>query len=457
MKYLILLGAFCGFLRVSGNAQQLKALSAGMALAEVDTLLQLIRDVHVNPYLHNSQQVFDTRVRAIKATIRDSVSLPEHLLNLQRITALLNDGHTMPAIVQPAFIPELRQPVFLPAGLILYQGGLYASAALTQAYPAVPTGAEIRAINGRPVRPLIQDCLSLFGGPEPYRAQMTERLLSYYLFLNGIRPPFQLKDATGRHARIDSGSTFKATLWTTMPHLRTPNRFRILNDTVGELQFYSMSGNLDTWGSLLDSTFRELRVRNIRSLYIDIRNNPGGNSLFANYLLAYLTQEKLALSGGKCWRISERYKAYQRQQGDSTSEYQQQLTGSRWCFGSCTPETNPVIADTVFEGTVKVLTGPFTFSSANMLADAVKTFNLASLVGAPTGEYTNDFGETMTVTLPISKLMIQLTTSFDYGADCDRATFKVVTPDVRIEPTLAERISGTDVVYRYLLHGSAHQ
>jgi hypothetical protein len=46
-----------------------------------------------------------------------------------------------------------------------------------------------------------------------------------------------------------------------------------------------------------------------------------------------------------------------------------------------------------------------------MLADAVKQYKLATLIGEPTGESTNDFGEVYTMELPNSKVKVQVTTA----------------------------------------------
>ena len=46
-----------------------------------------------------------------------------------------------------------------------------------------------------------------------------------------------------------------------------------------------------------------------------------------------------------------------------------------------------------YSGNICVLTGPNTFSSANMLANAIKDYKLVILIGEATGEACNDYGE----------------------------------------------------------------
>jgi hypothetical protein len=77
------------------------------------------------------------------------------------------------------------------------------------------------------------------------------------------------------------------------------------------------------------------------------------------------------------------------------------------------------------------LIGPNTFSSANFLADAVKTYNLSTLIGLATGEYTNDFGELLEFTLPNSGNSIFISSAYDIGANGNPNLFEPVYPDIQ--------------------------
>lgn len=105
----------------------------------------------------------------------------------------------------------------------------------------------------------------------------------------------------------------------------------------------------------------------------------------------------------------------------------------------------------LFTGKVYLITGPLIFSSANMLADGVKEYHMATVIGQPTGENTNDFGEGYQVELPNSKLKIQTTTTFDLGVDCDPNTSHAVIPDILIEPSMKDKINKSDRVISYIL------
>lgn len=428
--------------------------SRAEVIADIDSLIATLKRVHYNPYLHISESSFDDNVKDIKRSLKDSVAFKACLLNLYKITASLHDGHSMPAIVQPVLVPELQTNTFLPFRFIFDAQAVYISGS-DYKNSGIPYGSRIRTINNVPVEQAAKEYQMLLGGSENFRREIVTRLMGYFLFLHGVYPPYTItyttpQKKTGTLA-LKEGVNFMEMLQKSMPHLNGANEYRILEEKIAYLSYTSMDGDLNAWGLYLDSLFNDIRAKGIKTLCIDVRNNSGGNSLFNNYLLAYITKNKFLQASGKSWRISDDYKKYQRENGNSNTEYQSRTNGSVWDSENCTPAENPVIADSIFNGKTYLLTGAFTYSSANMLADAFKTFHVGSIIGEATGEYTNDFGEVMTVSLPNSKIRVQLTTSFEFGADCNKKGYRTVQPDISIVPSLEDKLSGTDKALLYLL------
>ena len=85
-----------------------------------------------------------------------------------------------------------------------------------------------------------------------------------------------------------------------------------------------------------------------------------------------------------------------------------------------------------------MLIGPSTFSSANFLADAVKTYNITTLIGTPTGEYTNDFGEQLNFNLDNSESPVFISSTFDIGANGNDAILEPVYPDIEVKTDALE-------------------
>lgn len=102
---------------------------------------------------------------------------------------------------------------------------------------------------------------------------------------------------------------------------------------------------------------------------------------------------------------------------------------------------------------VYVLIGPGTFSSAQDNAIDLRSTLHATLVGEPTGEKPNGYGEVKLLTLPNSKLQIQYSTKFFHLVkDSDPSALE---PDVRVSRTLDDALAGRDPVLEAALRHPA--
>ncbi len=439
---------------ISSHCFSQSFISKESAMDDIDFYNETLQDVHYNPFLFTDKNKYFAEAEALKKSLPDSISIYEFITVLYRLSAILKDGHNSPFIVQPIIIDELKKEQFFPYSLIPEKNKLYVLKN-SSGPSSIPAGAEIVSVNQINMSSLLPKMQTWLGGNKPYTEEMTGRLLSYFLFLAGITAPFQVQytDPSGAkmNKTITTGIKFKDALALTMPHIKQDYDFKLIEGKLGYINFMSMSGEMNPFNHFLDSCINLVKKEKIKNIVIDLRNNSGGNSALGDLLFSYITTKKYTLMGGRKWKISAQYKDYLLSNGDSTNEYLQKENGSIWELGNCEAWENRFKNNNIFEGKVWMLTGPFTFSSANMIADGAKQFKIAELVGEPTGENTNDFGETYVFPLPNSKIKMQTTTSFDYGANCDKTSHEPVKPDKTIDYDLKDRINGTDRDLEYIL------
>ena len=94
-------------------------------------------------------------------------------------------------------------------------------------------------------------------------------------------------------------------------------------------------------------------------------------------------------------------------------------------------------------GPVYVLIGPYTFSSAEMAAIEFHDDLHATLVGSPTGERPNGYGDINFIKLPNSKLTISFSTKFFRLMKDDPPE---LAPDMLVPSTLTDVLNGRDAV-----------
>lgn len=420
----------------------------------MDSLLAVINKVHYQPFRYISEAALAENTDRIRKSIGDSISVKEFTRKIFALTSLFQDGHMAPALGQSALRTELLKKQFLPARLISDDEDQVWVHSAADAFP-VPAGARITSINGRNLATLKSEARSFVGGLPQWKKEFSDRIFSYILFFQGVQAPFEIRYKMGdseKTVRLQEGVNFSDALAFSLPSLKQASySFRIIENKIGYFNFISMSGDYVHFMNFLDSAFTEMRKRDIQHFAVDLRNNSGGDSRFGDILLSFVSQKPFALNGIKYWKISRSYKNMLLARGDTANNFHQQPDGSIWQLGNCQPKEKMVNVDSVFTGRVYLLTGPFTFSSANMLADGARHYQLATIIGEATGESVNDFGEVYSFELPQSKIKVNTTTSFDLGAACDETLRNAVAPHVPIKTTISDILQNHDPVWQYVL------
>jgi C-terminal processing protease CtpA/Prc len=131
-----------------------------------------------------------------------------------------------------------------------------------------------------------------------------------------------------------------------------------------------------------------------------------------------------------------------------SSDTRKYITGPAGSFAP--PDDRPLRSWTrgepFFGGPVCVLTGPRSFSAAAEFADAVKTYQLATIVGEETGGRPNDFGNNLPFLLPNSKLTVNIATVSAVRANGNASDSNPVIPDILVRRTAADIKIGNDPV-----------
>jgi C-terminal processing protease CtpA/Prc len=226
--------------------------------------------------------------------------------------------------------------------------------------------------------------------------------------------------------------------------------YRMIAPGIGYMDFFSLFDGLSTDTHFKDAVgtmFTRVAADRPRVLIIDIRNNSGGSDTAVSALLRHITLKPFRLIASSHVKRSTEAQEYFKSHiripfrwmglHYLSSDVRQYFNGAA---GSLAPPADRPLralprAEPFFDGPVCVLTGPFTFSAAGEFADAVKTYQLATIVGEETGGRPNDFGNQMPFVLPHSGLTLQIATMLGVRANGDAADPGAVTPDIVVRRT----------------------
>jgi hypothetical protein len=417
------------------SAQTLNKISVDDAIEDVNDLITKIESVHYNPFHKvDKQNILKKKDSLFLNWNKDSISYREFTKDGMWITALMSNGHTSLDWQNPQLFPELISSSFIPFKAKLVKNKLVVTSSSSK---LVKVGDTIVTINNQNAVSLFRDVMGLTGGIDTFKRAVSEKLFPLYLF-------FFLKEDTGYKIKTNSseekyitGISVQEVFEFVQSDINRENyTFEIIQDNIGLIS-YNKCEDYDTFCKFIDSTFQQISSKRIDKLIIDLRFNSGGNSKLNDKLLSYLTRNKYRQSSGRYWKVSEEVK--QKIKNDSLwNDFLEESFLSTYVASdnqsiinaidySLTKNPKPAY---FFKGTHCFLIGPYTYSSANYLADAIKTFKLSTLIGTATGELTNDFGEQIEFQLSNSKSYFFVPTTYDIGANKNESMMTTIIPDI---------------------------
>ena len=388
--------------------------------AELRYMAEKMPEVHKNLFHKMTRQQFEQAVERLHARIP---SLTRHgvIVEMARIVALINDGHTRIDFTRDAAIGFRR----LPLRLYLYEDGLYVHAAATEYAHAV--GARVVRIGnvsaedaaaavGQVVsydnEMMIKDVL-------PHRLVIPEILHALGLVDQVDAAEFVVVDSRGKeHALSLSPVTADADIaWVDVRSDKTPAPLWLRDPANAYwheylpesrtmyLQYNAVTNKADEpLADYVKRLFQEIESAAVDRLIIDLRLNQGGNN-FLNWPLIYA--------------IIRSDKINQR-------------------------------------GRLFAIVGRATFSAAMNCANALEHHTKVLFVGEPTGASPNHYGDATRLVLPKSGISVYTSTLYwqdSYPWD-ERPS---IEPFIAAEPTFASFRDNQDPAMEAILNYDPEQ
>lgn len=410
------------------------------AISDIEYLFKRLEVVHYNPYLHITKEDISKKIKSLKGKweLRDSLMNSEFIIETMKLLSEIEDGHTKMVWYSTEIIPKRDSINYFPFQLKFdKEKGVYISDTSSLEYQ----NEKILLINGLNAQKLYSEALECLSGNFEYKNELTSSLFfPIFLYLKGISAPFAI-ELESEKIIIDSFQTISfLELYKRLQPSKLNYEFTTIeHDNIGLLSYNSCT-DYDAFKIFLDTTFQQIKQDRVKDLMIDIRYNSGGNSALNDLLLAYITNKQYRQSSKRLWKLSNvsidelNGRGIRNEYGkDYIERYRLKNDTTILVLGEDVSPKAPKKVDNYFEGDCYLLIGPKTYSSANMLADAVYTYKLFSIIGMPTGERTNDFGEQKTEYLPHSNFPFDFTIAYDIGANGDKTVIQTVEPDIKVE------------------------
>jgi hypothetical protein len=382
---------------------------------DITYLTATIDKVHPDMYHSIGMQRYRVLIDSVKSIVHDDMTERQAWPAMARLVGALGEGHST-FNYPDSLVNQLKRGSHLlfPVLIREFDGSRLIVRADASTEDKLLPGDQITSINGISAAKLIDTLSGYAGGLKLYRAIDVCRNLITYIYLYNIGSPYKITYLrNGKPATVTLGAiswsefrshvAAKAKTLPAIPKL-TNYSFSYLDKSNAYLVINSLAAEPDQFKHFLDSCFNKLKEAPTGKLIIDLRRNGGGNSALAETLLGYLTDKPFRMTGGVRWKVSQEYKDQLNErlkdEGAQKMGYYFSATNGSIISDNGGKPVKPVSNSLQYKGKVFVLIGPHTFSSANMLANTIQDYKLATLVGEPSGEPANDYGELIFLKLP---------------------------------------------------------
>lgn len=452
----------------NGHAQQElpkeeKMFSPAELLSDLDSLYHWINTSHPDLYSSIEKVKADENWELVRSQIKVPMKSLEFARLISPLITQYKDGHLNLGAYfweDEAFQDYLkREGKFFPLHVKVKNGKIFVIEGTTDG--KIKAGAEITSINGESASEIINSLLTQVGSDTRANAEATiSRLFNttlWYIYGWGITSliEFYNPSETNKITTVLPGSSFEEVLRFNFPKGNKKMDLLLYEEEgLAIIETYGFISNKKTQ-QFLDSVFTVIKNKNIHTVAVDLRKNGGGSSSVGDEMLKYLTKkpysQAIRSERLKSGLLSKPYNKWILNIFEHP-ENKDALVHNRLIFENESPVVPNLEKPELFhEGKFYLLTGPQTFSSAHMMAAAVKAYGLGTIIGESTGSRMTFFGDPALFYLPNTKISGYIPTVKHWMPGyTEKSISASVEPDVLIETGPRDLAEGKDPVLEYL-------
>ncbi len=438
--------------------------------ADLKVLWDILEEGHGGFDRYTPKDALKKSFDAVESGLTGPLTELDFYARLLPLVAEIKDGHTRLTLSPGAGAYLDSRPILLPFGLRFLGNKAYVTRDLSPDR-GVGDGAELLAVEGRPVREILAALLALVPSDAGIGTAKLRRLESpgafgrLFALRFGRRESFRVRFRPFK-AENDREMTF--------PGLTTLDFSRVLRERYPatlerrpnyELTFDGPAAVLTVrqfgddpdksrprFPDFLTASFRELEEKKTPGLVIDLRGNGGGMDEYGKFLFAHIMDRPFLYY----WALETRKDRYDlfRYTGESAKDAEELARplskNSRGWFDVLGHPNRGLQATRKphFSGRVAILVDGGSFSATGETTSAFHYYKKAVFFGEECGSgyYGNTSGFMVTATLPNSRIQVRVPLVLYKMAVDGYPKDRGIVPDFPVTPTIGDLLAGRDVV-----------
>lgn len=426
-------------------------------------LYSTLREAHFDLYAHRPRREYDAYYRTLAASIRGPMDSVEVAKLFQRFVAYGRIGHARTEAPIVAFVTYLQAGGTLLPLFIRVDGDRVLLTETAEESGTLRAGTEITAIDGVPIRQVLDRVSAYVSAERPYMAyaQMESSFPALMWLDRGALPSALVtakiggKSVTVRVPAITLDQ--RRTLAAKFPATGLATDFatrdsRLLGNGVAYLRpgpFFNtdteQSGTApsyqsDSFFAFIDKSFGEIIASGASDLIIDLRDNPGGDNSFSDPMIAWFANRPFRFASSFMLKASAATKAdYARQRlaglpidpdfARQMDAEDRQPNGTRYLFEL--PLVQPRVGPR-FQGRVWVLVNRHSYSNAASVAALVQDYGFGKIIGEETADVASNYASVQSFTLPGTGIVVTYPKSHFIRPN-GKDDVKGVQPDILVD------------------------
>jgi hypothetical protein len=422
--------------------------SRSQIISDIDYALKIAEDVHPNLYNSISKVDFYFKVDSIKRIMPEKVSDVYANKTCRKIFSLIKDAHTK---VGYNYFFKRGSGFFmktLPYKFEIRDDRVF----VTKNYgykKNIPIGAEIISINDKPISQCLHEVSQLISYEiKPYRNTLLQIPYFWGLWNNFEAYKICYKSFKSKEIKtiMTSGGLMSKLFFINDFESSNKYAYKIIPNNIGYIEFNACE-NLEKFKSFLDSTFKSIKINNVKSLIIDVRKNSGGNSSLGDELMQYISKTDFRTFDSGFIKISNELLIKGKLNWIDSSK---RVIGALYNFID-TSKTKIRENSLRFSGKTYLLIGGNTFSSAVLFASTFQCYRAGNIIGKETGGLTGGYyGDLYKFELPNTKFDMTVSMKRFFNA-CGIENKCGVLPDYFVENSFEDELNGIDRVLEFTI------
>ena len=199
-------------------------------------------------------------------------------------------------------------------------------------------------------------------------------------------------------------------------------RTEVLNSTM-QLEFLDSSAYLNPGGfggdekkyrAFIDSAFVQINNKKSKNLILDLRNNPGGDDAFSDYMVSYIADKPFKWNSSFTLKTSKFLKEHIRKNNDTTQVFWKKALAHKdgeiydYNFDAYQPQP----ATRRFSGKVYVLVNRQSHSQSAVTASQIQDYGFGTIVGEETGDYPSLYASIFQFPLPNTNIIVNVSKGY---------------------------------------------